>query len=354
MTWSRGPPKSPMVPHPHNTMSSAAQEIGEVVTLIQQIAEQTNLLALNATIEAARAGEAGRGFAVVAQEVKALAGQTSSATAQIGGRIAAVQGSAGEAVEAIRRSPVSCPRLQVMLPPWPPPCMSSRSQPPRSAVTLPHVFGRCGRRAREYRGGRIGHRQASSVASDVASSTAAVNDTGHQLGRGSSSSSIASRRPDAAGQAALGVRNCTIRSRMIASTTMARPASRPSGILTVLSARTTGLPSRSRRPEPRHHHRKREHDALRQPRHDGRHGLTQFHRHQQLPLGCAESERRLDQRARHRGDAEIGEAHRCRQCEDHGSRSSRRDAEAEKHQRRNEIAEGRQCLHQVEHGRITA
>lgn len=54
-----------------------------VATQINAIAKQTNLLALNATIEAARAGDAGRGFAVVAGEVKALAGQTSSATDEI-------------------------------------------------------------------------------------------------------------------------------------------------------------------------------------------------------------------------------------------------------------------------------
>lgn len=54
-----------------------------VATQINAIARQTNLLALNATIEAARAGESGRGFAVVAGEVKALSGQTSSATDEI-------------------------------------------------------------------------------------------------------------------------------------------------------------------------------------------------------------------------------------------------------------------------------
>jgi hypothetical protein len=51
----------------------------------------------NATIEAARAGEAGKGFAVVASEVKALAEQTSKATAEITGHIGAVQSSTNQA-----------------------------------------------------------------------------------------------------------------------------------------------------------------------------------------------------------------------------------------------------------------
>ena len=58
-------------------------QVAKVAEAIDAIAKQTNLLALNATIEAARAGEAGRGFAVVAGEVKALATQTSDATAEI-------------------------------------------------------------------------------------------------------------------------------------------------------------------------------------------------------------------------------------------------------------------------------
>ncbi|MBT2829187.1 methyl-accepting chemotaxis protein, partial [Staphylococcus coagulans] len=83
-------------------LSHAAQQIGEVVKLITAIAEQTNLLALNATIEAARAGEAGRGFAVVAHEVKALAGQTAKATAEISENIAMIQASTRTAVDAVR------------------------------------------------------------------------------------------------------------------------------------------------------------------------------------------------------------------------------------------------------------
>ncbi|MEO3429232.1 methyl-accepting chemotaxis protein [Pelagibius sp. CAU 1746] len=84
-------------------LASAAQKIGEVVTLISDIAEQTNLLALNATIEAARAGEAGKGFAVVASEVKNLAQQTARATGDIAQQIDGIQSTTGSAVQAISR-----------------------------------------------------------------------------------------------------------------------------------------------------------------------------------------------------------------------------------------------------------
>jgi len=83
------------------TLADATTRIGDVVRLINDIAAQTNLLALNATIEAARAGDAGKGFAVVASEVKALAGQTATATAEIAQQVATVQSATGAAVSAM-------------------------------------------------------------------------------------------------------------------------------------------------------------------------------------------------------------------------------------------------------------
>ena len=71
-----------------DALNESSAKINQIVDLIADIAEQTNLLALNATIEAARAGESGKGFAVVANEVKSLANQTHSATADISSQVA--------------------------------------------------------------------------------------------------------------------------------------------------------------------------------------------------------------------------------------------------------------------------
>jgi methyl-accepting chemotaxis protein PixJ len=81
-------------------LGEASQKISLVVNLISGFADQTNLLALNAAIEAARAGEEGRGF-VVAEEVRALAQQSASASADIEQLVEEIQSQTNEVVAAM-------------------------------------------------------------------------------------------------------------------------------------------------------------------------------------------------------------------------------------------------------------
>jgi methyl-accepting chemotaxis protein len=87
-----------------NELADRAQDIGQVLGVINDIADQTNLLALNAAIEAARAGDAGRGFAVVADEVRKLAERTMQATRQVEEVISTIQVSTRDAVQKMEQT----------------------------------------------------------------------------------------------------------------------------------------------------------------------------------------------------------------------------------------------------------
>jgi methyl-accepting chemotaxis protein len=85
-------------------LGERSQEIGRVLTIIDEIAEQTKILALNAAIEAARAGEAGKGFAVVAEEIRKLADSVTESTQEIGRVVREIQASTSALVMSTERA----------------------------------------------------------------------------------------------------------------------------------------------------------------------------------------------------------------------------------------------------------
>ncbi len=85
-------------------LGESSQEIGDIVSLINDIADQTNILALNAAIQASMAGDAGRGFAVVADEVQRLAERSATATKQIEALVKTIQNDTNEAVTSMEQT----------------------------------------------------------------------------------------------------------------------------------------------------------------------------------------------------------------------------------------------------------
>jgi methyl-accepting chemotaxis protein len=85
------------------SLRASSSGVAKVAELIASIATQTSVLALNANIEAARAGVHGKGFSVVASEVRKLAEQTASATAEIQAKVSAIGSDVSSAIAAIDR-----------------------------------------------------------------------------------------------------------------------------------------------------------------------------------------------------------------------------------------------------------
>jgi methyl-accepting chemotaxis protein len=83
-------------------LGQKSEEVGKILTVIDDVSDQTSLLALNAAIIAAQAGEHGRGFAVVAEEIRELANRSATSTSEIAEIITSIQTGTETAVNAMK------------------------------------------------------------------------------------------------------------------------------------------------------------------------------------------------------------------------------------------------------------
>jgi methyl-accepting chemotaxis protein len=93
-----------------NKLGERTEQIGKILTVIDEVTRQTNLLALNAAILAAQAGNEGKGFSVVADEIKSLADRTGASTKEIAQLIRDIQIETKDAVQSVKEGTQSVER----------------------------------------------------------------------------------------------------------------------------------------------------------------------------------------------------------------------------------------------------
>ncbi len=170
------------------SLSAQGQNIGDILTSVDDFAAQSKVLAVNAAIEAAKAGAEGKAFAVVSQEVKALAVQSKQSTTQVRGILKDIQkathgavlatelgskeveagvrqsGAAGEAIRALSTSMTEAAEVATQI-------AASSAEQSAGMVQVATAMGNL----------QTASRQAAAVNREVAASAQRLHDLGQHL-----------------------------------------------------------------------------------------------------------------------------------------------------------------------------
>lgn len=86
------------------SLNKDVKAIWEVITIINSIADQVKIIAFNAELEASAAGPAGKNFEIVATEIRRLADNTMSSTAEIRDKIGIIERGSNALISASEKS----------------------------------------------------------------------------------------------------------------------------------------------------------------------------------------------------------------------------------------------------------
>ena len=86
------------------SLGQQIDDIGDVVTIINDIADQTRIIAFNAELEAVSAGEEGKNFHIVATEIRRLANSTTNSVHEIQNYIETIQSASQKLIESSENS----------------------------------------------------------------------------------------------------------------------------------------------------------------------------------------------------------------------------------------------------------
>ncbi len=164
-------------------LEKQVENIGQVVSIINDIADQTRIIAFNAELEAVSAGDQGQSFHIVATEIRRLAGSTMNSITEIKEYIENIQQSAGRLISTSHLGTETITQESQLIGSLQEQFNSIKSLADVTAEQSNEISGIVGQQSASFAQIVITLRQISASIESFAGMTATINDTAISMQR---------------------------------------------------------------------------------------------------------------------------------------------------------------------------